>query len=88
MRKSSKWKKPRQYEEREGKASLRALRYGMPGCMGTKMVLREAAWFCRVVIAIMLEFPSRDVLQAVDTGMSEWSEMEKKSIQVSSTWKQ
>ena len=60
----------------------------MPGCMGTKMVPREAAWFCRVVIAIMLEFPSTDVLQAVDTGISEWSEMGKKSIQVSSTWKQ
>ena len=25
----------------------------------------------------MLEFPSRDVLQEVNTGSSEWSEMEK-----------
>ena len=41
----------------------------MPGCVGTKVMLRELAWVYMVVIVILLEFPSRDVLQVVNTGL-------------------
>ena len=32
------------------------------------MMLRELVWVGMAVIAVMLEFPSRDVLQAVNAG--------------------
>lgn len=35
---------------------------------GDQMMLRELVWVGMVVIAVMLESPSRDVLQAVKAG--------------------
>lgn len=47
----------------------------MPGCVGTKTMPRELVWVCMVLIAEMLDFPSRDVLQAINAGLvsREWT---------------
>lgn len=52
----------------EGRASAKALRDFLPGGLESKMMLMGLAWDCMIVSAVMLEFPSEDVLHSGNAG--------------------
>lgn len=50
-------------------ANAKVPRHFMPGCTGTKMMPRELVRVCVVVIAVIMKFPTRALLQTVNAGL-------------------